>query len=77
MHEILLHLTIIFHNTERNEELNRLNEDSITIKFEVEATFQNLNPHPIAASVRIKYKTTPSPFITIDIQFESDPDILQ
>ena len=61
----------------KKRELNRLNEDSITIKFEVEATFQNLNPHPIAASVRIKYKTTPSPFHTIDLQFESDPDIPQ
>ena len=33
----------------KKPELNRLNGDSITIKFEVEATFQNLNPHPVAA----------------------------
>ena len=66
-----------FSQHRKKRELNRLDEDSITIKFEVEATFQIINPHPIATCVRIKFKTTPSPFHTIDLQIESDPDIPQ
>ena len=47
----------------KQRELQRLQEDSLTLKFEVEVTFNSFNPHPFSASTTVRHKTTQSPFL--------------
>ena len=47
----------------KRRELRRLQEQQLTLKFEVEVTFNSLGPHPFSLSTRVAHKTTPSPFI--------------
>ena len=53
----------------RNTELQRLDNNSLKLKFEIRVDFENLNPHPIPTHTRVKFKTTPQPFITIHKSF--------
>ena len=59
--------------TRRNTELQRLDTNSLQLKFEVTVDFENLNPHPIPTHTRVRFKTTPHPFITTHLNlFVSD-----
>ena len=47
-------------STQRKQgELRRLQEQRLTLKFEVEVTFNSLGPHPFSLSTRVAHKTTP------------------
>ena len=48
----------------KQRELRRLHEDQLVLKFEVEVTFNSLNPHPFSLSTRVAHKTTPSKFFS-------------
>ena len=49
-------------NPRKQRELQRLQEDQLILKFEVEVTFKSFRPRPISLSTRVAHKTTPSPF---------------
>ena len=62
-------------NSRAQRELQRLKETQSTIKFEVEVTFNSLNPHPFSLSTRVAHKTTPSPFIVTSISYLFDAEL--
>ena len=62
-------------NPRKQRELQRLQEDKIIIKFEVEVTFNSFRPHPISLSTRVAHKTTPSPFLVTSVSNLCDPDL--
>ena len=63
-------------STQRKQrELRRLQEQQLTLKFEVEVTFNSLGPHPFSLSTRVAHKTTPSPFIVTSISYLCDADL--
>ena len=49
-------------NPRKQRELRRLQENQLVLKFEVEVTYNSLNPHPFSLSTRVAHKTTHSPF---------------
>ena len=57
-------------DSRRNTELQRLDANSLQLKFEVTVDFENINtlyqtsPHPIPNHTQVKFKRTPHPFIT-------------
>ena len=59
----------------KQRELQRLQEDQLMLKFEVEVTFNSLNPHPFSLSTRVAHKTTPSPFLVTSLSYLSDADL--
>ena len=59
----------------KQRELRRLQEDQLILKFEVEVTFNSLNPHPFSLSTRVAHKTTPSPFLVTSISYLSDAEV--
>ena len=61
-------------NPRKQRELQRLQEDHIILKFEVEVTFNSFRPHPISLSTRVAHKTTPSPVLVTSISYLCDPD---
>ena len=63
-------------STQRKQrELRRLQEQQLTLKFEVDITFNSLGPHPFSLSTRVAHKTTPSPFLVTSISYLCDPDV--
>ena len=63
-------------STQRKQrELQRLQEDLLVLKFEVEVTFNPFRPHAISLSTRVAHKTTPSPFLVTSIFYLCDPDL--
>ena len=62
-------------NPRKERELQRLQEDQLILKFEVEVTFNSFRPHPISLSTRVAHKTTPSPFLVTSISYLCDPDL--
>ena len=63
-------------STQRKQrELRRLQEQQLTLKFEVEVIFNSLGPHPFSLSTRVAHKTTPSPFIVTSISYLCDADL--
>ena len=63
-------------STQRKQrELRRLQEQQLTLKFEVEVTFNSLGPHAFSLSTRVAHKTTPSPFIVTSISYLCDADL--
>ena len=62
-------------NSRKQRELQRLQETQLTIKFEVEVTFNYLNPHPFSLSTSVAHKTTPSPFIVTSISYLCDAEL--
>ena len=63
-------------STQRKQrELRRLQEEQLTLKVEVEVTFNSLGPHPFSLSTRVAHKTTPSPFIVTSISYLCDADL--
>ena len=63
-------------STQRKQrELQRLQEDQLVLKFEVEVTFNSFRPHPISLSTRVAHKTTPSPFLVTSISYLCDADL--
>ena len=53
----------------------RLQEQQLTLNFEVEVTFNSLGPHPFSLSTRVAHKTTPSPFIVTSISYLCDAEL--
>ena len=45
------------------------------MKFEVEGTFNSLNPHAFPLSTRVAHKTTPSPFLVTSISYHGDAEV--
>ena len=62
-------------NQRKQRELQRLQEDTLVLKFEVEVTFNSFRPHPISLSTKVAHKTTPSPFLVTSISYLCDPDL--
>ena len=63
-------------STQRKQrELRRLQEQQLTLKFEVEVTFNSLGPHSFSLSTRVAHKTTPSPFIVTSISYLCDAEL--
>ena len=63
-------------STQRKQrELRRLQEQQLTLKFEVEVTFNSLGLHPFSLSTRVAHKTTPSPFIVTSISYFCDAEL--
>ena len=62
-------------NPRKERELQRLQEEKLILKFEVEVTFNSFRPHPISLSTRVAHKTTPSPFLVTSISYLCDPDL--
>ena len=62
-------------NPRKQRELQRLQEDQLILKFEVQVTFNSFRPHPISLSTRVAHKTTPSPFSVTSISYLCDPDL--
>ena len=63
-------------STQRKQrELRRLQEQQLTLKVEVEVTFNSLGPHPFSLSTRVAHKTTPSPFIVTSISYLCDAEL--
>ena len=62
-------------NPRKQRELQRLQQDTLVLKFEVEVTFNSFRPHPISLSTRVAHKTTPSPFLVTSISYLCDPDL--
>ena len=60
-------------NPRKQRELQRLQEDTLVLKFEVEVTFNSFRP--ISLSTRVAQKTTPSPFLVTSISYLCDPDL--
>ena len=59
----------------RDTELQRLNNTTQEIKFEITVRFEGIGPHPIYSQARVYFITTPHPFITISahILVNDDP----
>ena len=49
-------------NPRKQRELQRLQEDTLVLKFEVEVTFNSFRPHPISFSTRVAHKQLPHHF---------------
>ena len=49
-------------NPRKQRELRRLQEKQLIVLFEVEVTFNSLNPHPFSFSTSVAHKTTPHHF---------------
>ena len=64
-----------FSKPRKQRELRRLQEDQLVLKFEVEVTFNSVNPHPFSLSTRVAHKTTPSPFLGTSKFYVSDADV--
>ena len=64
-------------NSRKQRELQRLKETQKTLNFEVEVTFNSLNPHPFSLSTRVAHKTTPSPFIVTSISYLCDDELTE
>ena len=64
-----------FSFSRKQRELQRLKETQLTLKFEVEVTFNSLNPHPFSLSTRVAHKTTPSLFIVTSISYLCDVEL--
>ena len=62
-------------NSRKQSELRRLQETQLILEFEVEVTFDSLNPHPFSLSTRVAHKTTPSPFIVPSISYLCDAEL--
>ena len=63
-------------STQRKQrELRRLQEQQLTLKFEVEVRFNSLGPHPFSLSTRVAHKTTPSPSIVTSISYLCDAEL--
>ena len=62
-------------NPRKQRELQRLQEDQLLLKLEVEVTFNSFRLHPISLSTRVAHKTTPSPFLVTSISYLCDPDL--
>ena len=62
-------------NPRKQRELKRLQENQLVLKFEVEVTFNSLNPHPLSLSTRVAHKTTPSPFLVTSISCLCDAEL--
>jgi len=62
-------------NPRKQRELRRLQEDQLILKFEVEVTFNSLNPHPFSLSTRVVHKTTPSPFLVTSVSYLCDAEL--
>ena len=62
-------------NPRKQRELQRLQEDQLILKFEVEVTFNSFRPHPSSLSTNLAHKTTPSPFLVTSISYLCDPDL--
>ena len=63
-------------STQRKQrELRRLQEQQLTLKFELEVTFNSLGPHPFSLSTRVAHKTTPSPFVVTSISYLRDAEL--
>ena len=63
-------------STQRKQrELRRLQEQQLTLKFEIEVTFNSLGPHPFSLSTKVAHKTTPSPFIVTSISYLCDAEL--
>ena len=62
-------------NPRKQRELQRLQEDQLILKIEVEVTFNSFRPHPISLSTRVAHETSPSPFLVTSIPYLCDPDI--
>ena len=59
--------------TRRNTELQRLDTNSLQLKFEFTVDFENLIPQPISTHAHVHFKTTPHPFKTTNLNlFVSD-----
>ena len=64
-------------NSRKQRELRRLQETQLILKFEVEVTFNTLNPHPFSLSTRVAHKTTPSPFLVSSISYLCDAELTE
>ena len=62
-------------NPRKQRELRILQEDQLVLKFELEVTFNSLNPHPFSLSTRVAHKTTPSPFLVTSISYLCDAEL--
>ena len=62
-------------NPRKQRELRRLQENLIVLKFEVEVTFNSLNPHPFSLSTKVAHKTTPSPFLVTSLSYLCDAEV--
>ena len=62
-------------NARKQGDLRRLQETQLILKFEVEVTFNSLNPHPFSLSTRVAHKTTPSPIIVTSISYLCDAEL--
>ena len=61
-------------NSRNQRKLQRLKATQLTLKFEVEVTFNSLNSHPFSLSTIVAHKTTPSPFIVTSISYLCDAE---
>ena len=62
-------------NSRKQRKRQSLQETQLPIKFEVEVTFNSLNPHPFSLSTRVAHKTTPSPFLVTSISYLCDAEV--
>ena len=62
-------------NSRKQRELRRLQETQLTLKCEVEVTFNSLKPHPFSLSTRVAHKTTPSPFLVTSKSYLCDAEL--
>ena len=62
-------------NSRKQRELRRLQETQLILNFEVQVTFNSLNPHPFSLSTRVEHKTTPSPFLVTSISYLCDAEL--
>ena len=59
----------------KETELKRLQTPKLELKFEVKVKYQGLSPHPLFHVSKREYKTSPSPFEVVHIEFERDLNI--
>ena len=59
----------------KQRELRRLQETQLLLIFEVEVTFNSLNPHPFSLSTRVAHKTNPSPFLVTSTSYLCDAEL--
>ena len=64
-----------FSTPRKQREIRRLQEQQLLLKFEVEVTFNSLEPQPFSLSTRVAHKTTPSPFIVTSISYLCDAEL--
>ena len=62
-------------NPRKQRELRKLQENQLVKKFEVEVTFNSLNPHPFSFSTRVAHKTTPLPFLVTSKSYLCDAEV--